>query len=366
MGSVFESQVLELLQEIRKQNIFNRVILLLGTSDPGQLDTTYIRTHAKIEVVHFKSFPNFPLFNSFNRINLQRAVVKANLDLDKTIFHVRGELWAWHLSDIVDKKFHHNILPDIRGVSIEEIAEFSYFNQIVKYLKIKNYKKAISNLRSYSRITCVSNSCKEFLSSKYHILKDSISITPCLASKKFVYNQPGSLAIRKKLKIKDTDILVVFSNGGNANWQKNEIIINFAEIGLKCLNLSKVKINHKNIFNECVRYRDMPQYLNAADIAVIWRDMSIVNQVASPVKFSEYVCCGLPVIANQAVDMIVEYISSNACGLILKEVSDIKMNNILPLMMKDRYSISKQGISRFGMDAIIDSYLDIYSRILPL
>ena len=60
----------------------------------------------------------------------------------------------------------------------------------------------------------------------------------------------------------------------------------------------------------------MPKYLNAADAAIIWRDKSIVNKVASPVKFSEYVCCGLPVIANKTVDMINNYILKNDCGLL--------------------------------------------------
>jgi len=51
---------------------------------------------------------------------------------------------------------------------------------------------------------------------------------------------------------------------------------------------------------------EMPLYLNSADAAIIWRDKSIVNKVASPVKFSEFICCGLPIIANYSVDMIGE------------------------------------------------------------
>jgi len=47
-----------------------------------------------------------------------------------------------------------------------------------------------------------------------------------------------------------------------------------------------------------VPYEEVTKYLNAVDFAVVWRDNNIVNKVASPVKFSEYVCTGLPVIAN--------------------------------------------------------------------
>ena len=56
------------------------------------------------------------------------------------------------------------------------------------------------------------------------------------------------------------------------------------------MNKSKKELHHKNVINKFVDYYEIPNYLNAADIAVIWRENSIVNKVASPVKFSEYIC----------------------------------------------------------------------------
>ena len=115
--------------------------------------------------------------------------------------------------------------------------------------------------------------------------------------------------IRKELKLSDEDVLIVYSSGGTASWQNDRIVTILAEKGLKVLNLSRKNIPHKNIFNKFANYSEMPVYLNAADIAIIWRDKSTVNKVASPVKFSEFICCGLPVISNYSVDMISEYIN---------------------------------------------------------
>ena len=132
------------------------------------------------------------------------------------------------------------------------------------------------------------------------------------------------------------------------------------------LNLSKKKITFKNIINKFVSYSEVPFYLNAADVAIIWRDKSIVNKVASPVKFSEYVCCGLPVIANESVDMIKEYIVKNSSGLVLDNLNDIKIDAMIQLKQKDRKAIAEAGLSSFGIDKIIKKYTQIYSAINSL
>ncbi len=129
------------------------------------------------------------------------------------------------------------------------------------------------------------------------------------------------------------------------------------------LNLSKKKIEHKNIINKFVSYSEMPFYLNAADVAIIWREKSIVNKVASPVKFGEYVCCGLPVIANESVDMIKEYIKKNSCGLLINSLDDIDINSLNRLKQINRQAIAETGLSNFGIDKIIDQYSQIYSAI---
>ncbi|HMN26229.1 MAG TPA: glycosyltransferase [Ignavibacteriaceae bacterium] len=132
------------------------------------------------------------------------------------------------------------------------------------------------------------------------------------------------------------------------------------------LNLSKKEINHKNIINRFVSYSEIPAYLNAADAAIIWRDKSIVNKVASPVKFSEYVCCGLPVIANNTVDMISEYLTEFDCGIIIDSLDSIAPVTLKNLSKKNRKMISGTGIVNFGIETVVESYFKIYSSIINL
>lgn len=126
----------------------------------------------------------------------------------------------------------------------------------------------------------------------------------CLVDDSFTYNKVERIATRKILNLKDDEALLVFASGGTALWQNNKQIIKIAKKGVKVLNLSKIEIKHKNILNKFVPYHKMASYLSAADVAFIWRDKSSVNEVASPVKFSEYLACGLPVIHNGTIDLI--------------------------------------------------------------
>jgi len=364
IGSVFNSQVLELLNTISEKKVFNTVFLFLGIKN--ELQKTELKTRnisAEIKIVIYKSYPNYPFFNFIQRKIISEAINSTNINFDEIIFHTRGELIAWHLSKVLNKEFYKNIIPDVRGASVEEVSEFFKLNNFFKILKICNYKTALKNLNKFSRVTAVSNSLRDYLVNKYKVVSDKIVVTPSLSGSNFRFN-PGQLsATRSELNVKVDEILIVFSSGSIANWQNNIALQILAEEGFKVLNLSKKEIQQKNVINKFVSYSEMPTYLNAADAAIIWRDKSIVNNVASPVKFSEYICCGLPVISNYSVDMIKEYVIINSCGLIINSLDDINLNDMVQLKQMDRKKISEAGILKFGIERIVQDYLRIYSSI---
>ncbi len=363
VGSVFDSQVLALLESISKTGQFKSIYLFLGIKNEIQKnDFLRRKSFHGINVVFFKSYPNYPFFNIMNRRSIRKALNNLNINLEEVIFHTRGELIAHHLFKIAGSNYYLNVIPDVRGASIEEIEEFSGFNKISKLLKIYNYKIALKNLKKSGRISVVSESLKNYLDTKIHIDPAKVVVTPCLAGSDFRYNEDQRDRIRIEFNLLSDDTLIVFSSGGTASWQNNDAVIAFAEKGLKVLNLSKKKIDHHNVFNKFVDYSDMPAYLNAADIAIIWRDQSMVNKVASPVKFSEYICCGLPVIANNAVDMITEFVAKYNCGVIIRSFDDLNMNMLHNLKQEDRKIISEPGILTFGINAIVNKYLQVYNQ----
>jgi hypothetical protein len=363
VGSVFESQVLSLLKGINEANIFDKVYLILGINDVGQKKVLNKKICPTIETLYIRSFPNYPVFNYRNQNGLKTALRKLNMNMNKILFHTRGELTAMHLSRVLGKKYFKRILVDVRGTSVEEITEFADTNLISKALKISNYKKALKNLTNFSYISVVSDSLKEYLNFSYKIDNKKIWVTPGLAGKHFGFNENERSKLRSKLDLNNDDKVIVFSSGGTANWQNNDAILKLAEKGLKVLNLSKKEISHKNVINKFVSYDEMPLLLNAADVAIIWREKSLVNKVASPVKFSEYVCAGLPVIANSSVNMIADYINKHHCGILVDDLSSVDMKIANELSSKSRNNISKEGINNFGIEKIVEKYLEIYSSM---
>lgn len=364
IGSVFESQVIALINTIKEKDIFKNVYLILGVSNEEQWNKYLnIKQLIKTETVTYKTYPNYPIFNYYIQKGIKQALKSITTEFKKAIFHTRGELTAWHLYKVIGPKYKNNIIPDIRGASIEETKEFISINKALKFLKLLNYKKAVNTLNNFNNISVVSKSLKKYLTDNYKINKDKIAITPCLAGNDFKYENKKNEIIRKQINIRKDDLLVVFSSGGSAKWQNAEILTTIADKGIKVLNLSKQEIIHQNIINKFVNHSEMPLYLNAADAGIIWRDESIVNKTALPVKFVEYVCCGLPVIANNSVDSIIKYLDNNKHGVLIDRISDLSHQIINKLKLINRCEISQKGLEIFNVEKVVDKYLKLYEKI---
>jgi hypothetical protein len=93
IGSVFDSQVLELLKSIKDRNIFKKVNLILGIRDNVENLKIRKRISAKeIELTLFKSYPHYPQFNFLKSKELKRVLRFNNVKPENSLFHTRGEL----------------------------------------------------------------------------------------------------------------------------------------------------------------------------------------------------------------------------------------------------------------------------------
>lgn len=361
IGSVFDSQVLSLLKAINEKKIFNKIYLFLGIRNEQVKQELYARKLTEeIEVIFFKSYPNYPMFNYFIQREIANALKIKKIKPQECIFHTRGEILAYHLSKIIEKENHRNILPDIRGTTIEEVNEFSELNFFLKTLKVYNYKNAFLSLHKFEKISVVSRFLGNYLNEKFNLKSEKIVIIPCLAGKNFIFDETQRKQIRNELKLNETDNLIVFASAGTALWQKFDIIKDLADKGIKVLNLSRRDIQHKNIINKFVEYESVPKYLNASDIGIIWRDNKISNLVASPVKFSEYICSGLPVIANDSVKMIVDYLKDHSYGGLLSNLKELNIEKIQELRSLNRQKISANGQKWLGIDTVTNQYIRVY------
>jgi glycosyltransferase involved in cell wall biosynthesis len=103
------------------------------------------------------------------------------------------------------------------------------------------------------------------------------------------------------------------------------------------------------------------QYLNAADYGILFRENTIMNNVASPTKFAEYMLCGLPVLISEGVGDYSDYTIKHNVGVLIKEselesIQGYDFNEFLGKAF-DRDHIATLGREKFSKDSIIKTLI---------
>ncbi|MDJ0645800.1 MAG: hypothetical protein QNJ57_07455 [Flavobacteriaceae bacterium] len=363
--SVFDSQVVALLNYYSKQKLFEEIVFLMGVHYKskkriGKIDSL----DSNIKVLIYEQFPQHFFVERFTVKSIKSQLRKIE-NIDQYVVHVRNDVLAHY----VVKAFKslnlgvHKIIADVRGAGLEQLLEYSDKSKLFLTLKRLQRNKVMQSLRSLKALTAVSVSLKNYLKEK-DIDASKIHVVSCLANKSFSFDQNERENMRGILQLHNEDTLFILATGGNNAWQNTEKTIDLLlERGFKVLNLSRSSIEKKDVINKFVPYAEVYKYLCAADIAIIWREQSITNKVASPVKFSEYVCSGLPVITNQAIDLITDFVKSKNCGEIVESLEEIDNTMMTKIKKMNREEISNQGIGEYGIEQISRRYMNVYSKL---
>ena len=366
-SAAYESQVVNLLKEVVEYDYFDKITLLISeTNDEvwnAQLDKLQ---NSNIHLKRFKKYPNYHLYNNVQSKEFHNTLKEVLSD--NSIIHIRGEFFARPVRKAIKKLEFKNvkILSDVRGASYEETVIYKKRKPFLTKLKLYQQRKTINQLKYYSDyVSVVSQKLKEYVIDRSNFDRRKIFINHCIAGEEFDYDSDVRQEFRDKLELDKDDILFLFMTGGNSNWQNtDEIINNIADKGYKILNLSKIKFDHKNVISLFVHYSEVPKYLNASDISIVWRNDDVVNNVACPIKFGEYVCCGLPVVANNGVDLINKYIEETEYGIVISDFKEINDQNIKRLANLNRETISKNARLLFALKNVVKGYMSLYKEII--
>ena len=106
-----------------------------------------------------------------------------------------------------------------------------------------------------------------------------------------------------------------------------------------------------------VNNNEVFKYLNAADFGILFRENTIMNNVASPTKFAEYMLCGLPVIISEGVGDYSSYVIEKGVGFLLNESElkfpeEFKFENLSDKKLSRDY-IAQLGKQHFSKQSII-------------
>ncbi len=118
------------------------------------------------------------------------------------------------------------------------------------------------------------------------------------------------------------------------------------------------------------RHENIPQYISGSKVGVIFYRQVFSRLACSPVKFAEYLACGVPVIINSGVGDTGELVKNNRIGAVVEEFTaesyESAVDYILEIL-KDGQALSRRcrdvASGFFSLEDGINKYAGVYNRI---
>lgn len=220
------------------------------------------------------------------------------------------------------------VIFDARGAYKAELNEYNVVNDEILKSEIASIEQDV--LRRSDAILAVSNALVNYWKSHCSFESHKHVVIPCTLSNDFVFNFPTEYElknIKKEAGFNEEDIVVVYS-GSSAGWQSFSLVeekmarLMETNSKVKLLWLTHdfnrqsdfVKRFEKRIVTNWLQPKDVRKFLLAADYGIIYRENTVTNQVASPVKFAEYLSCGLDVLISDHLGDFSKFVQEQGCG----------------------------------------------------
>jgi len=403
---VFDSQVLTYIKKINnrlaKENLL--VILVVFSSIADLFKKNYLYKKKKIKKLlkgncifsfklpYFYRFPFIFRFSLFLNSIICLFVFLFIFRLKKTaraIIHCRTEVASFILLRI-KKLFYRNIkiICDCRGIGSKEIL-YKYGKKKGLFISKKIEEVERFAQRNSDYVFCVSNSFKDFILKRNKSEIKKIKVIPCCIDiNKFKYDPHLRKQVRGEMNIGDK--FVVLYSGSLNEWQlplemikifsifkkiiKNSIFILFTkDIEYTKILFLNSGLDKGSYIIDYKPYNVINKYLLLGDLGLLIREKNDVNRVAFPVKFSEYVRCGVPVLSSITSDVI-NMIGKFKLGYKLNNYSDpyeikkiaLNIKSNITYLKSNEYKSRISNVIRVnvGWEKYIDSAVDVYKDIL--
>lgn len=398
MSSVFDSQVLNLLEFLLHKG---QLVHLVSFERYANTSTNFNRR--RIGVV--KRLDNNVLFvkrppfmgKPILRIlawQLAKAIKGVYGTKEPLILHCRGQIAAYIAIQAKRLLLHNDVavLADIRGVP-EEMLLFksTWWRWLLNHIRYREYKKIERTAYTNAdKLCCVSNALRRYIVNNFNISHDKITAIHCAVNDKlFRFDNITRKKIRQELGL--TDELVFVYSGSLAPWQAPMRIFEFFAAVKKIypkshlLILTRDFITAKKLLDKYMKdvsnitllsldYSKVPDYLMAADVGLLLREPTLVNKVAFPTKYAEYLSCGLFVLTTQAVEDVSAYtIAKPVIGYVLRQFPELDNDELCRLIRQlqenrlltdaGRHERSAIAARMFGIEATFSKYLEIYDDL---
>lgn len=245
-----------------------------------------------------------------------------------------------------------------QGILPEE--HYMKFHNKLKFY-VLNILEYISLLVS-AKVIVVSDTMKQFLKNKYCLQykENHFLIAPCISELQYIDNIE---------KIKNSYVYI----GGLSVWQRfDDILKLYHQIQLSKpdsvfhiitldINTAQRKVdeifsNKENIFVYAVTDRsEISLLLSKFEYGFLIREKNKVNEVASPIKFAEYLSCGIKPIMTDAIPHFTKLVEKYHCGIIV---------NNTQIDLIDCEGDKTDSIKAYNDYFSLDKVTNVYRKIL--
>lgn len=172
-------------------------------------------------------------------------------------------------------------------------------------------------------------------------------------------------AVRRKYGVKENEILIAYAGGLSQYQMIPEMLTIWKELGaspdIRFLLLTNQSLTARNFPNldllkeipfliyTSVPRREIPEYLAASDIGFLLREEHPLNDVASPVKFGEYLASGLAVVTSPGLGDVSRVVVERDVGVLVrpKELAEavVACSNLIMRMRQDRDGFRQRSLT---------------------
>jgi len=371
---ILKSQVLPLLNAITSlsKDLNTEIQFILTTKDVDtvKIDPTYPITHVKISNGKFLLGPVLLFFKLFK------------LGKSCDLIHVRSYLPM--ITALLLKLFYRKgIIFDLRGVFPEEIA----LRKRSKFWFVF-FKKAEAIFCKYADVlVVVSKKFMQHIQTIYPKQHAKLVVIPTFAKPA----PPPDTAIDniislKKEYFKDAHVTIFAYSGAFEKWQcVNEVFDFFEEISklyskyrfaifshhaelFKSLAQSR-KINMDLYYINYIENKSLAQYISQCDAGVLFRKNTLINRVAAPIKFTDYLTSGLLVIISADIGDSSDLVQKFDLGYITENLKQesiqklaVTVHTDLKIKTQKIHERIKKALDEIDISKAAEKYLTLYLK----
>ena len=265
-----------------------------------------------------------------------------------------------------------NVLFDGRGaISAEwkeyQVVEDSYLEQHIQ----KWEEKAV--LESDWRIA-VSQKLVEFWITKFHYKPGFETVIPCTLDQSYEKVEVSEVQMqvaKQRIGLAPENITLVYS-GSTAGWQSGSSLQLLLEqqlekqIDLQVLFLSAETAAIQSmaakypgrIKSQLLPPEEVASYLCGCDYGLLVREQTTTNQVAAPVKFAEYLACGLKVLISPNLGDYSDLVKKESLGYLSTDLPPY----LKKISLSDKTRIQYFALQHFIKQNYLPDYLEIIKQ----